>query len=364
MKTNTWGILLVVLAVVVGGLYVGSLTKAPEKNGVIKIGLILPLTGDLAFIGEAGKNAAELAVEELNADTSNAHRYELVIEDDGFDAKKTASAIQKLVSVDTVDVVVSVSTGGGNVVAPIAEAHELPHIGLASDVNVAKGKFNFIHWTRPQEEVEVMLTELKRRGLTKIVIMGANDSGFPAITNDLVARAPGAGIEIVRNVEFVPGLTDFKTLITEAKTTNPDAYILNAFSPELEILGKQMQDLGVEAPVTSIESFGLSNNPNLFEGEWFVDSAVPKGGFGDAYRAKWNTDPGPTSGNIYDAIQLFAGAIEATGKERPTGAEVVEKLNKTEGYSGAFGPLTLGSEGEFISIPSVKVIKDGKPVLP
>lgn len=364
MKTNTWGILLIVLAIVVGGLYVASRTGAPEKTGVIKIGLILPLTGDLAFIGEAGKNAAELALEEVNADASNTHQYELVIEDDGFDAKRTAGAISKLVSIDKVDVVVSVSTGGGNVVAPIAEENELPHIGLASDVNVAKGKYNFIHWTRPQEEVDVMLAELKRRGLTKVVIMGANDSGFPAITNDLVAKAPGAGIEIVRNVEFLPGITDFKTLIAEAKTANPDAYILNAFSPELEILGKQMQDLGVEAPVTSIESFGLSNNPGIFEGEWFVDSAITTGGFNDAYRAKLNKEPGPTSGNIYDAVHLLVRAVEATEKESPTGAEVVEKLNKTEGYSGAFGPLTLGSEGEFISTPSVKVIKDGKPVLP
>ena len=56
-------------------------------------------------------------------------------------------------------------------------------------------------------------------------------------------------------------------------------------------------------------------------------------------------------------------AVEATGNYgRPTGAEIVKQLLKVSDYSSAFGKLSVSPEGEFISQPSVKIIKDGKAV--
>mgnify|MGYP003385516593 CR=1 FL=1 len=359
MKNIIWVGLLVVV-VIIGGFVLGR--PHAESTGSIKIGLILPLTGDLAFIGEAGRDAANLALAEVNADPSLKHTYTLVIEDDAFNPAKTAGAINKLISVDHVNAVISVGSGGGNVVAPIAEENKLPHIGLASDAVVAKGDYNFTNWTRPQEEVDLMLTELKRRNLTKVAVLGVKQSGFQAIDQDFGAKAAAAGVTVVNDQEFASGTTDFKTMLGQAQATHPDVYLLNAFSPELEILGKQAKDLGITTPMTSIESFGLSNNPKIFEGQWFIDSAVTIGGFGDKFRAAYDKAPGPTAGNIYDAIHLMVNAVEATGKDSPTGAEIVAQLGKVNNYSGAFGPLTVTPDGQFVSQPSVKVIKDGKPV--
>lgn len=354
---------IIVLVLVVAGGWWALKQKPVSETGTVKIGLILPLTGELAFLGEAGKNGAELALEEINADPSLKHKYELVIEDDALDAKRTASALNKLMSVDSVDVVVSVSSGSGNVVTPIAEQSKLPHIGLASDLNVAKGDFNFIHWTQPPEEVDAMLAELERRNLRRVAVIGVSQQGFKAIATDFKAKAAAKGITVVSDQEFNPGVTDFKTVISQSEAQNPDIYLLGAFSPEVEILAKQIKELGITKPLTSIESFGLSNSPEVFEGYWFVDAAVTEGGFNDKYRAKYGKEVGPTSGNLYDAVHLIVEATEAAG-ENPDGTAIARELAKLNSYSGAFGQLTVNPEGAFISQASVKVIRDGKAVMP
>src|ERR1700749_3584296 len=120
-----WIWVVVAIVVIGGGWWLLSSHPANNTSGAngptIKIGLILPLTGPQANIGEAGKNAADLAIAKINADSSLKYKYELDIQDDSFDPAKTVSAVQKLLSVDQVNAVISVGSGPGNVVAPIAE---------------------------------------------------------------------------------------------------------------------------------------------------------------------------------------------------------------------------------------------------
>ena len=234
-----------VLVVILAGFYILGNKKgvATDTSKPIKIGLILPLTGSVAYIGEAAKNGAELAMDKINNDTSLKHKYQLVIEDDSLDAKKTASAINKLISIDKVNTVISVSSGSGNIVTPIAEQNKLPHIGMASDANVAKGDYNYIHWTQPNEEVEKLVAELQKRNIKKVAMLEVNQQGFLATSLILREKIKGTGITIVSDEIFNTGETNFKTIILRSQKTNPDIYLLGAFSPEIEILGKQMKDL-------------------------------------------------------------------------------------------------------------------------
>lgn len=362
MKKIIW----IVIAVIVIAVIIG-ITRGPNENikiEPIKIGVIVPLTGNLAFIGEAAKNGADLAMDKINKDSSLTHTYQVIIEDDAFDAKKTASAINKLISIDKVHAVVSLSSTGGNVVAPIATQTKLPHIGLASDPIVANGDYNFIHWTRPQEEVDLMISELKKRNLTKVAIVGVNQQGFEAISNDFKNKAKSNGITVVADEVFSSGERDFKAIISKTQNTKPDVYLLGIFSPELEIFGKQMKDLGVKTPRTSIESFGLANDPSVFEGSWFIDAAVSTGGFNDEYRQKYGKEVGPAAANVYDAVNLFVQAVEKAEKVTvPTSDKIVSALSEINSYSGALGPLSVDSEGAFISQPTVKIIKEGKAEL-
>ncbi|MFM6438878.1 MAG: ABC transporter substrate-binding protein, partial [Microcystis panniformis] len=77
-------------------------TTAPGDEG-LKLGALLPITGDLAAIGQNMPEAAALAVETINACGGvNGKPVTLVKEDDQTDPAAGASAMTKLAEVDKV----------------------------------------------------------------------------------------------------------------------------------------------------------------------------------------------------------------------------------------------------------------------
>lgn len=76
-----------------------------ENRPLIKIGLILPLSGGMAHVGAAFRDAARMAIDDIPSDSR--FHYQLVIEDDQLPSAKAATAVQKLIDRDKVDAVIS-----------------------------------------------------------------------------------------------------------------------------------------------------------------------------------------------------------------------------------------------------------------
>ena len=167
MKKYLW--IVIVIIVIIVGIVVFSPKNTPvgEKQ-TVKIGLSLPLTGDLAFMGEGAKEATQLAIENFGP---TKHNYEFIYEDDQFSGTKAVTTINKLISIDKINAVVSAGSPAGNTIAPITEKNKIIHFGVASDQNVAKGDYNFIHWTPPSEESKVLISELLKRNLKRVVLL-------------------------------------------------------------------------------------------------------------------------------------------------------------------------------------------------
>src|SRR5579885_1515614 len=182
MKTSAKTARRIIAAVVVIGLIWWGASRNNAQGGTIKIGAILPLTGDSAELGEAARNSLQLALADLKG---TKHTYQLVIEDDGnFDSSLAASAMTKLSSVDRVAAVISLSSGTGNVVAPIATQNKMIHFACASDPAIAQGEYNFVDFTPPSEEVKLLVSELQKKGYERIGLFDMNQQGTIAEVND------------------------------------------------------------------------------------------------------------------------------------------------------------------------------------
>lgn len=359
-QSTKWVVgVIVVVAVVAIGYFV---SKGPSEVSAepIKIGVVAPMTGDLAFIGEGIKDATLLTKENLG---NTRYSYELIFEDDQMDSKMTASAANKLISVDKVDAIVSFGSGPGNVITPIAEQNKIVHFGIASDDNIAKGNYNFIHWTPPSEENKVFIAELQRRGIKKLGVFESNTQGAAAVIADLREKLKGTGIEIVTDQVFNSGEKDFRSIIAKAKNSGAEIYLLLAFSPELEVLAKQIREAGINTPFTSIECFELSEQVALFEGEWYVNAADPTEDFTDKFEAKAGKNPTLGAANAYDIFNLVVAATEKVkDSTKPTSDQIVSELTTIKNFSGALGNLSVNEDGIVLSRAAVRMIKDGKPV--
>ena len=331
-----------------------------KEKETIKIGVILPLTGGAAFLGEGMRDGILLAKDQLK-DTK--YNYEVIFEDNKLDNKETVTAANKLINIDKVEAIFTATSGPGNVVTPIAQENKIIHIGLASDPNVAKGEYNFIHWTPPEEEGKVFVEELQKREIKKIAILALNQQGIQAILDGVKEKAKDTDIKIISEELFNFGDADFKTMISKAKKENPEIYLILAFSPELELIAKQMKELNIENPSTSIEAFEFTEQPELFEGMWYVQAAESTPKFRKQFKEKYGKEPVICTPNSYDQFNLLATAFEVAGKDsskKPTNSEVIKELQRIKDFDGSLGKLTVLENGFIHSKAVVREIRDGK----
>lgn len=324
-----------------------------------KIGVVTPLTGPIGFIGEGVRDALVLAQEQLG-DTK--YKYELIFEDDANDQKLAASAANKLTSINHVDALLSLDSPSGNVVNPIATRTDVIHFGCAVDPNVAKGPNNFLHWTPAQTQAKLLTKEMKKRGVKTIGIMGSvSNPGVRVYIQEVAKAAENAGIKVVTKQIFHDGAKDFRNLLAKAKPTNPDIYVLEALTPELDILIKQMREAGMDQPLTSLECFETTKELELVEGYYYVSAVEPTSKYSDAMKKKYDKNPPVCSGNAYDVFNILVDTVEKLGKnKKPTTAAISSELLKLKDYDGALGKLYMDKSGLVISQPQLKVVKNGE----
>ena len=111
----------VLLALAVSG------CSQPQGDGrTIRVGLIAELTGDMPAVGASSKNAAELAVREINATGikigGQDYKIELVVGDNAAKADQAAALAHKLITQDEVVAIVGPNASLGAV--PAAEIAE------------------------------------------------------------------------------------------------------------------------------------------------------------------------------------------------------------------------------------------------
>jgi branched-chain amino acid transport system substrate-binding protein len=363
MKLTTKSIVagIVILIAVIGVAIVSGMQK-PTERGVVRIGIIAPLTGNAAHLGEGVKHAISIAEAKLADQSGNKWKYEIIVEDDAFDVKNTASAANKLIATDRVVALMSFASAAGNVVSPIAQQNSIVHFGIASDPTIAKGEFNYIHWTPPAEEMKVFIPELKKRGHKRVAVLGANIQGITAVIDQFEKDIVGTDITMVSKQIFDFGTTDYRTQIAKAQASNPDIYFVLAFSPELELVTKQLKEQGVTQPITTVESFELSDNPTQYEGLWYVNAADTSLAFNNAFQAVAGKAPTAGAGNAHDIILLIATAAEAVDSDTPPTAQQIQEKLAEVSITGALGKLTIDPQGFVQSKAVLRIIKDGKPM--
>ena len=353
MKKIIVGIVVVIL-IVVGVSYFGKNSSQPTAKESIKIGVILPLSGTAALIGEAAKNSAILAKESFGK-TKNT--YELIFEDDQIDSKKTVLAFRKLVDMNNIKAVITGFSGPGNAIAPLAEKEHVIHFSIGStDTTIPKNKkFVFSHWLLPEKQAEVYIKEAKIRGLKKIAMIVVNQQGTIATREALLKEDPT--IFILKNDTISPEERDFRTIITKAKNEKADALMLLTLPGQLTSTVKQIKDLGITVPLTSAGSIEHEKEAvSLLEGQWYVNPGGPSDTFVEKYKEKYGNLPQIGSGNVYDVINILISSFE-----KSKGVDnVVNIISEIKDFPGVMGVLDMDSEGIISGTAIVKKIINGK----
>jgi len=243
-----------------------------NEKTTIKIGVIYPLSGTFSGLSNAHKIALKLALEDIDVDSLK-YEYKLIIEDNQFDNKKTAAIASKMVNADKVDAIFSIDSNSGNVLNAILRDKEIFMTGWMSDIKIAERELSFPYGGYIEYEAIMMAEKLQEKDLDKVNLFVSNDNFHGFIESSIDKVFPKYNIT-VNKFHFNPGEKDFRTIISKSKNTKAQINILATYSPAFDILLKQMIELGVNLPITSLEDFAYVIEKSPLENQWFIMSKL------------------------------------------------------------------------------------------
>ena len=302
--------------VLVGGYFVFFSKPSAVSGETIKIGAALALSGDAAPWGEVSRNAAQLAVDEINETGGiNGKQVALIIEDTKSSSKDSVTAASKLVNVDKAQAIMITwldSYPGAESVMPV----NMPLISqdaAIESVNVPVNHPNiFSLWYRTTAKAESVLGAMAQAHVKTAYIVTQNDSYYATLNDFLKKEAEKRGISIIATESLNPA-DDARTVVAKIKSLKPDAVFFGSYDDKLSVnFIKTYRDLiGYSVPFYGDEFIeqdfiGKSFNPAWFEGVTYYVPADPNKAFAEKYMARFGVDPKFSAGTTYDTVKILA----------------------------------------------------------
>jgi branched-chain amino acid transport system substrate-binding protein len=337
--------------------------KQESDKPIVKVGASLPLTGNMSHIGISAKNALQMAIDKWNAiDTK--FKYQLIVEDDAFEAKKVATITNKFVNVDKVKAVFSVFSIGANVISPITEKAKIIHMTCAYGSQPADGFYNFNNITQYENQTDLMLQELKNRKIKSIALLISNNIGSTQQAEILQNKIKkDKTIKIIATETFNPGTIDFRQIIQKILSKGkPDIFYVDGITPDANLVAKTLKEITGKVNLTTINDFIETPERENFEGLWFVESASGTEQFNQEYKNKYGSQVFLCGANMYDNLDLFIEAYEKFSPETVDNDKVVQTLLSIKDKNGAIGNFSIDEHGIIQSHANVKIIKNGLSV--
>ncbi|MDF5708671.1 MAG: ABC transporter substrate-binding protein [Nostoc sp. S4] len=378
----------------------------PTASG-LKIGSLLPTTGDLASIGQQMAPGVPLLVETVNACGGvNGQPVTLVAVDDQTDPKAGAAGMTKLASVDKVaGVVGSFASSVSTAAVSIAAQNQVMLISPGSTSPVftekaQKGDFKGF-WARtvpPDSYQGPALAQLAtKKGFKRVSTIVINNDygvGFEKAFVQAFEKLGGTIVNKNNPVRYDPKATTFETEATAAFAGKPDA-VLGVFYVETgSLLLKSAYQQGLSKGVQVMLTDGMKSDefPGQVgkgsDGKYIVSGTIgtvpgSDGKALDAFRKLWQQkkggSPGEFAAQSWDAAALLVLAAQAAKENTGVGiakhirevadgpgTEVTDvceglkllKQGQKINYQGASGNVDVDANGDVVGVYDVWTVGD------
>jgi branched-chain amino acid transport system substrate-binding protein len=239
----------------------------------IKIGVLHPVTGALAYNGQQGRAGALLAIEEINAaggiKSLRGARLEPVLADAQSRPEVGAQEIDKLAEAGVAAVLGPFASGIALATTQAAARHNLAHVvdvGVVDQI-VQRGLTNTFRFapgfgkvTRNALDNLVAINDFAGKPAKTVAIVhedGAFGGGMAKLLN---AELPGRGFQVVETIGHPTPHRDFTNIALKLRSAKPDIIVPSNYLNEFILLARTLQQQRV-APkgIYAVLGGGASN---------------------------------------------------------------------------------------------------------
>jgi branched-chain amino acid transport system substrate-binding protein len=356
-------------------LMVFALTGGAFAADTVKIGVYLPLTGQMAFGGQLELEGVQMAHKEMP--TVLGKKVELFVVDNKSDKVEAANAVKRLIEKEKVVAIIgtygsSLAMAGGEV----AEKAKVPMVGTScTNPLVTQGKkFSFrVCFIDPFQGAGAATYAYKDLKLkTAALLVDISNDYSVGLASFFTKSFTKLGGQIVANLKYQAGDQDFTAQLTEITSKKPDVLFIPSYFAEGAIIMKQVKELGAKFQVMGGDAM---DNPQIVEiggaaVEGFVHTTFPydpsmkdMSPMAKKFTENWkkafpSKEPNVNAALGYDTYLLVLDAIKRAGKAES--AAITKALAATKGFEGVTGSTTINATHDAEKPVGLVQIKDGK----
>ena len=330
------------------------------ESETIKIGVAGAHSGDLASYGLPTVNAAELVVEEINANGGiDGKLVELVIDDDQCAPEVAANTAAKLVSEGVVAVIGHICSGATNTALPIYLEESIATIS-PSATNPGLAEFeNFFRTIAPDDaqsalQVDFVAGEL---GLSRVAVLHDRGDYGKGLADFAMEYLEDEGsIEVVLYDGITVGAVDYSAVINRIDAEGAEIVIWGGYHPEASKLVDQMRNRGMD--IMFIGGDGIKDDTFIdvageaAEGVYATGAQSTEGNtlaqdYVDRHVEKYGSEPGPFFQEGVSAAIALLNAIDAADS---TEYDAIANALRTEYVDTPVGNISFDEAGNAIGV--------------
>lgn len=338
-----------------GGSNSGGSSSGAGGDKTAKLALITATSGGAAAYGEAIRDGALLAVDEINqkANANNGIKLDLQVVDSKGDKNEAINAMNKVIHKDNVLAVVGPMLSGEMMAAgPIANQSKVVALGTSTTAEGITDIGPYIFRNAVPESIAVDTAIKKAHEVlgfkTAAIIYSVNNDQMVSVEKTATKALQAAGVQIVDTETFADKDTDFSAQLTKIQQAKPDVIIVASLYQEGALIMKKMREMGMNQKVIGsngfnspafIKSAGAAADGAIVGTPWFPNKDDQKvRDFRKAYTAKYGKEPDQFAAQAYDGIYLAYEAIQKSGSttDREKFKTALENIKDFAGVTGKF----------------------------
>ncbi len=356
--------------------------RASSLPKVIKIGVILPLTGGQATSGQDEKRGFDLAVQEINKTGfgPNKTRFQIIYEDNQGDPNAAVQAAQRLVTQEKVAAILGESSSGTTAVtAGVCSQTNMLCI-LTGGSNIAlQQQYGGQPWywhmypygpTLAHTARVFFESQVKPRPKTMAIIY-ENSAFGTSFTEAFKQEFANSSIRIVDTESFTSGAADFSSVIAKIRQANADIVFFNSFPQDTILLWSQFRQANYAPPIMASASgasfpefvSSLKSSANYATGiEVWVPTVTTKLGraFVIAFSKMFKRLPTHWAAMTYTSLKLYEAALL---KANSTDLAPVAKALKSVKMDSPMGVITFDKYHQALRTAVVFQIQHGSKIV-
>jgi ABC-type branched-subunit amino acid transport system substrate-binding protein len=311
----------------------------------IKVGLLLPLSGQQASLGRSMLQAAEMGLFDVGGDN-----FKLVVRDSATSGGPAAAAREALS--DKADIVLGPLFGAElkQAAAPVTAAR-VPMVSFSNDSSQAQPGV-YILGVTPESQIARVVAYAASQGVKRFAIMTPNSAYgrlVLAAYQESVVKAGGTISQVTFYDPKSPDLTlPVREMADAYKRSGFDALMIPEGGQRVRAFAAMLP--AFEIPTGLVRLLGTAQwqdpavaaEPALVGG-WFAAPAPERfQSFAQRYANLYGSQPDPRAGIVYDAVTLAA----ALAQSKEGGDFTTTRMTDPSGFSGITGVFRLSADGK------------------